>query len=194
MSENVLDRYQTYRIRRYLKHQAQYADSLPSWRSQSRRRTLVVVLTVSLVYLAAASVFTIVGPDWAPITWVPGALVMIGTWSMIQRVVGRKNDAPADALDEWDLERRNNARSIGFTVTQALVMTAAFVLVFGANFIDADQLSLGGGYLVIVALIAGICTPGIILAWTSPDPDPEDIATPTTTEPTTTIAPGEGHP
>jgi hypothetical protein len=175
MSESILDRYQNYRIRRYLKAEAKYAQSLPSWRSQARRRILVGILVAAILMLVASSIFAFFGPDWAPLTWVPGALVMTASWSAIQMVSGRRSDAPADALDEWDLQRRNSARSIGFAVTQAFVMIPAFVLIWGTSFTDDPRLALGGGFLILSGLIAGICTPGIILAWTNPDPDPEDL-------------------
>jgi len=34
----LIDRYQDYRIRRFLKHERKYANALPGWRTQRRRR------------------------------------------------------------------------------------------------------------------------------------------------------------
>lgn len=174
MSDSILDRYQDYRVRRYLTYQQRYAQSLPSWRTRPRRRALVSALAFSLVMLGFSSVFILFGPEWAPLVWVPFGLMMCVTWAMVQRVSGKRSDAPADALDEWDLERRNNARSIGFALTQGFVMIPAFVLIWGTNITDDPRLALGGGFLVVSGLVAGICTPGMILAWTAPDDDPED--------------------
>ena len=45
---NLIDRYQTYRARRFSKHERKYANSLPTWRTQRRRRALVVGLGLTL--------------------------------------------------------------------------------------------------------------------------------------------------
>jgi len=100
MSDTVLDRYQAFRTRRYLQNEARYAHYLPGWRTRSRRRLLVWILVASLVALAASSIFILVGPEWAPLTWLPGAILMSVSWTTLQIVTGRRSDAPADALDE----------------------------------------------------------------------------------------------
>ncbi|MBY6685271.1 hypothetical protein HQ305_10810 [Rhodococcus sp. BP-149] len=177
MSDTVLDRYQAFRTRRYLQNEARYAHYLPGWRTRSRRRLLVWILVASLVALVASSVFILVGPEWAPLTWLPGAIVMCVSWTTLQIVTGRRSDAPADALDEWDLQRRNAARSIGFSITQGVVTVPALALVWATTFIDDPRLALGGGFIILSGLIAGSCSPGIILAWTAPIDDPDEFPT-----------------
>lgn len=179
MSDTVLDRYQAFRTRRYLQNEARYAHYLPGWRTRSRRRLLVWILVASLVALAASSIFILVGPEWAPLTWLPGAILMSVSWTTLQIVTGRRSDAPAGALDEWDLERRNAARSIGFAITQGAVTVPALALVWATTFTDDPRLALGGGFIILSGLLVGICSPGIILAWTAPVDEPDEFPTPT---------------
>lgn len=174
---NLLDRYQAYRVRRHLANEAQYQHYLPSWRTRSRRRLLASVLVAGLAYMMAASVFILFGPEWSPLLWIPGAALMSVAWTVMQIVSGRRSDAPADALDEWELARRNSARSIGFAVTQAIVTVPAVALILTTTYTDDPRLALGGGFVVLTAVLIGTCTPGIILAWTAPEDDPEDTAT-----------------
>ncbi|MBY6538247.1 hypothetical protein HQ325_06150 [Rhodococcus sp. BP-349] len=183
MSDTVLERYQAFRTRRYLQNEARYAHYLPGWRTRSRRRLLVWILVASLAALAASAVFILVGPEWAPLTALPGAIVMIVSWTTLQMVTGRRSDAPADALDEWDLERRNAARSIGFAITQGTVMVPALALMWATSFTDNPRLALGGSVIILSGLLVGICSPGIILAWTAPVDDPDEFLTPTSHSP-----------
>ena len=57
----------------------------------------------------------------------PRALLFFPLWTMLQIVSGRQGDAPRDALDEWEIQQRNSARSIGLTVTQLLTLVPALL-------------------------------------------------------------------
>ena len=48
----LIDRYQHYRTRRFHKFQTRYANRLPAWRTQRRRRALVVALAVAFAFMA----------------------------------------------------------------------------------------------------------------------------------------------
>ncbi len=86
-------------------------------------------------------------------------------------------DAPRDALDEWEIQQRNSARSIGLTVTQLLTLLPAMYLIFvGALDVDHSNVPYAAGLLVVTALMVGGCTPAMILGWTRPDPEPDDLA------------------
>lgn len=78
---------------------------------------------------------------------------------MLQTVSGRKSDAPMGALDEWEIQQRNEARSIGLTITQGLVMASVFVLIFLATGYDNERLAYAGALWTLVGLLAGICSP-----------------------------------
>ncbi|MGB2923324.1 MAG: hypothetical protein WA944_17840 [Mycobacterium sp.] len=169
----LIDRYQTYRTRRFLKHERTYADSLPSWRTQRRRRILVVGLAVTFASMAVVSVMCAFGIEWAPLLWLPACLVFFPLFLMLQIVSGRQGDAPDAALDEYELAQRNSARSIGLTVTQNLMLLPFFYLIFGAvrtEGTDTDM-AYAGGLMALTVLLIGGCLPAMILGWTRPDPD-----------------------
>lgn len=173
---DLIERYQTYRTRRFLKQERSWANSLPSWRSQHRRRLLVGVLTANFVFMFAVSLLCAFGVQWAPLLWLPACLVFFPLWIALQIVSGRRGDAPKGALDEFEIAQRNSARSIGLTVTQNLMMVPVTYLIFGAVFTggtDADM-AYAGGLMALTMLLAGGCSPAMILGWVRPDPDADD--------------------
>ncbi|MBY6413082.1 hypothetical protein HQ346_15760 [Rhodococcus sp. BP-252] len=171
---NILSRYQTYRTRRFLENDAKTRHWLPGWRTQHRRRVLAVAVLATLFVLLVLSISTLFW-KWAPLAWLPATAAFLVLWTILQTVSGRHSDAPVGALDEWEVEQRNEARSIGLTVTQGTVLTAVIALVFLSTTLDNDRLAYAGGLWTLVALLTGICSPAIILAWITPDPDPEDL-------------------
>jgi hypothetical protein len=115
----LLDRYQAYRTRRFLKNERTYANALPGWRNQGRRRVL------------------------AP-----------------QIVSGRQGDAPQETLDEFEVQQRNSARSIGLTVTQNLMLVPIGYLIIGSVLTrgtDVDMAYAGGLMALTVLLSAAAC-------------------------------------
>lgn len=91
---------------------------------------------------------------------------------------GRQDDAPEAVLDEFEIDQRNGARSIGFAVMQSLGLIAACYLIFGAVITNGDNgdMVYAGGIFTLMAVLIGGCTPAMILAWTRPDPDVDDIS------------------
>lgn len=172
----LLDRYQTYRTARFLKHERAWANSLPGWRTRSRRRLLVGTLAATLAFMAVVGVACAFGVQWAPLLWLPACLAFLPLWIALQIVSGRRGDAPEGVLDEFEIAQRNSARSIGLTITQNLVLLVAFYLIFGSVITGgADQnMAYAGGLMVLTALLAGGCSPAMILGWSRPDPEPED--------------------
>jgi hypothetical protein len=169
----LIDRYQTYRAQRFLKHERTYANSLPGWRTQRRRRILVAGLAITFAFMAAVSVLCAFGIRWAPLLWLPACLVFFPLWLTLQIVSGRQGDAPLATLDEFELAQRNSARSIGLTVTQNLMLLPISYLIVGAVITDgADaDMAYAGGLMALTVLLIGGCTPAMILGWTRPDPD-----------------------
>ncbi len=51
-----------------------------------------------------------------------------------------------------------------------------FLIVAGSLDLDIDRsnLTYSAGLFVLTTLIAGACSPAMILAWTRPDPEPDD--------------------
>lgn len=160
------------RTRVFLENEKTYANWLPGLRPQKRRRAFVAFL---LVLLAASAGFALSEPvfDWAIGSW--GICYIVFTFAAIVLgiVSNRRAEAPVDALDELEVQLRNEARSIGLTVTQALGTAAAAYLFLGSIF-GATNFGISGGALMLTALSAGGATPAMLLAWTTPDYDPED--------------------
>lgn len=169
----LIDRYQDYRTRRFLKRERSYANSLPRWRTQSRRRALVVVLAATFAFMFGVSVLCAFGIQWAPLLWFPACLVFFPAWGVLQIVSGRRGDAPEAALDEYEVQQRNSARSIGLTVTQYLMLVPIFYLIFGSTLTDGTDTDMpyAGGLMALSVLVFGGCLPAMILGWIRPDPD-----------------------
>ncbi|BBX20414.1 hypothetical protein CRI77_26545 [Mycolicibacterium duvalii] len=170
---SVLDRYQHYRARRFLKHEQTYANSLPSWRTQRRRRILVVGLALTFAVMAVISVLCAFGFRIAALAWIPATLIFLPLWVALQIVSGRQGDAPNATLDEFELAQRNNARSIGLAITQNLMLLPIFYLIIGSVSTDFGDgnIAYAGGLMTLTVLLIGGCTPAMILGWTRPDPD-----------------------
>ncbi|RVW06396.1 hypothetical protein [Rhodococcus spongiicola] len=176
----LLERYQDFRRRRFLRRAERYRHWLPRWRTQKRRRVLVVTNAAMLAGLAAVGVVSLTNILVLPLLWVPASLVFLAIWAVLQIVSGRQGDAPRDALDEWEIQQRDSARSIGLTVTQLLTFLPATFLLYAGGDLDIDRpnLAFSAGVLVMTALVVGACVPTMILAWTRPDPDPDDYQEP----------------
>ena len=169
----LIDRYQDFRTRRFLKHERTYAHSLPRWRTQSRRRALVVALAATFGFMAVVSVMCAFGIRWAPLLWLPACVVFFPLWIVLQIVSGRQGDAPQGALDEYEMQQRNSARSIGLTVTQYLMLLPIFYLIFGAVITGGTDVDMAyaGGLMATTVLLIGGCLPAMILGWIRPNPD-----------------------
>ncbi|MEZ0341996.1 hypothetical protein ACAG25_18670 [Mycobacterium sp. pV006] len=170
---SIVDRYQQRRAERFLKYEQAYANWLPTWRTQRRRRMLVVGLALTFAVMAGVSIVCAFGLRELALIWVPATVVFFVLWLMLQIVSGRQGDAPLVTLDEFELAQRNNARSIGLTVTQNLMLLPIFYLIIGSVLTDFGDgnIAYAGGLMTITVLLIGGCLPAMILGWTRPDPD-----------------------
>jgi len=168
----ILDRYEDFRTRRFLRHEETYANALPRWRTQHRRRMLVVGIGASLGLMACVSVVCAFGFRQAALLWVPATLVFFPMWLMLQIVLGRQGDAPRRTLDEFELQQRNNARSIGLVVTQNLMLLPiGYLIIASTTMRDVDakaalDMAYAGGLMTLAVLMIGGCLPAMILGWT----------------------------
>ncbi len=174
---DILDRYQDFRTRRFLKNEEQFQNWLPTWRTRKRRRALVATLGVTFAIMVAVAGVCLVDIRGA-LLWLPATVVFLVTWTTLQVVSGRHSDAPRDALDEWELRQRDSARSIGLTVTQCLVLLPAMGLIIaGASGGAISFPAYAAGLFVTTAMLIGACTPALILAWNRRDPEPDNYLT-----------------
>ncbi|EOM77810.1 hypothetical protein DW322_00510 [Rhodococcus rhodnii] len=173
---SIIDRYQAYRTRRFLENDEKYSTMLPKWRTLGRRRALVVTVGAGLtIYVLCGLAVALAGPVWAlPI--LPVTLVFISAWTMLQIVSSRQGDAPRAALDEWEIARRNSARSIGLTVTQFAGLVPTFVLIVAATAESVSpDLAYACGVWMLAAVLLGGMLPAMLLAWNHPDPEDDVI-------------------
>ncbi|GGL21206.1 hypothetical protein [Nocardia jinanensis] len=175
--KNLLERYEAYRIRRWLVREKQIAGMLPGWRTTRRRRALVITVVAALTLIFVAGVLCAFGLEWAALLGGAGALIFLPSWVMVRIVADSQDNAPAETLDELELARRETARSLGLTITQVLSVFPMMYLVWsGALFpeTDAFRTAYAGGVMILATLLAGGCAPAMILAWTRSDPEPEN--------------------
>lgn len=172
--QTLIERYQAYRTRRFLANSEKWQPMLPNWRSRHRRRILVIALCVAfaLMYLVGALCHFF---ESAPLLWIPACLLFLPVWTSLAIVSGQLGDAPSDALDEWEMQQRNTARSMGLTITQWLMTIPIAYLIVGSVVTDGNHTTMAytGGLLTLTTLMIGGCSPTMILAWTRPDPDPD---------------------
>ena len=168
----MIDRYQAYRTRRFLERETTYARWLPGWRRQRRRRLLVSILVAAITAMFAVSVLCAFGVRLAPLLWIPACLVYLPAWFALHIASGRQGDAPLGALDEYELAQRNDARSIGLTVTQYLMFVPIGYLIVGSTITGGtdENMAYAGGLMATTVLIVGACVPTMILGWNRPDP------------------------
>lgn len=172
-NQNLLDRYQDYRTRRFIEHRRKTAHSMPGWHTQRRRRALVIVLAATFALMFGVGVAYAFGVKWSALLWLPACGLFFPTWFALQIVSGRQGDAPEGALDEYEVAQRNSARSIGLTVTQSLMMLPIAYLIIGSVVTGGtdENMAYAGGLLALTVLLVGGSTPAMILGWTRREPD-----------------------
>jgi len=174
-AQNLLERYETRRTRKFLENQERTAGWMPSWHTRSRRRLLVVILAVVIAAMFTTSIVTYF-VQTAAVAWLPLTVALLVSWTSLQIVCGRVSDAPRHALDEREITERNSARSIGLSVAQTLVLVPTIVLIVGSTIESVNHKNLcyaAGGFTLTSILLAGML-PAMILGWIRPDDEPDD--------------------
>ena len=140
----------------------------------------MVSLAVTFAFMFGVSLLCAFGVRWAPLLWLPACLVFFPLWITLQIVSSRQGDAPQAALDEYEVQQRNTARSIGLTVTQNLMLVPIGYLIIGAVITRGTDVDMAyaGGLMALTALLIGGCTPAMILGWIRPSPDAEPLRRP----------------
>ncbi|MEV6774463.1 hypothetical protein AB0N05_38080 [Nocardia sp. NPDC051030] len=175
-TNTLLDRYQEYRVRRWLVHETRMAGMLPGWRTRHRRRVLVILTAVAIFGVFATGVLCAFDLRWGPLVILPFLAVFFPAWIMLRIASQSQDNAPEQTLDEWQIAQRNTARSIGLTITQTLTLVPVFYLIYGAVLApeaSAFRTAYAGGVMALATLLAGGCAPAMILGWNQPDPEPE---------------------
>ncbi|MGX1804564.1 hypothetical protein ACWIGI_02510 [Nocardia sp. NPDC055321] len=176
MTNDLIDRYRDYRLRRWLIQEQRLSGMLPGWRTRSRRRALVVTVASAIAVMFVAGLLCAFDVRPAALALLPATVVFIPAWGMLRIVSQVQDSAPSATLDELEISQRDTARSIGLTVTQTLALPPVFYLIFVSSLVpdvNSFQSAYAGGVMVLATLLAGGCTPGMVLAWNRQDPEPE---------------------
>ena len=122
----------------------------------------MVGLAVTFAFMAGVSVLCAFGIDGRRLLWLPACVFFFPLWIVLQIVSGRQGDAPQAALDEYEVQQRNTARSIGLTVTQNLMLLPIVYLIFGSVITGGTDVDMAyaGGLMAMTVLLIGGCTPG----------------------------------
>jgi protein-S-isoprenylcysteine O-methyltransferase Ste14 len=170
-------RYEAWRVRTYEKTLAKNARRLPGMRNRRGARILAAGVLVSLLLLLAASVMSFVLQPWYFIPFGAGLVGVLGFLRLLAIVTGNIAEAPVASLDELQLAKRNSARSIGYIVLFGLMFVPYLALIFVGSAFDSvsGDTVYGFGILLITFMLIGTCSPTLLLAWWTEDPDPEDF-------------------
>src|SRR5258705_13760104 len=121
------------------------------------------------------------GIRWAPLLWLPACLLFFPLWILLQIVSGRQGDAPQAALDEYEVQQRNSARSIGLTLTQNLMLLPIGYLIIGSTITQnvtaatTVDMAYAGGLMALTGLLIGGRTQAMIRGWIRPRPDAQAL-------------------
>ncbi|MGZ8178782.1 hypothetical protein ACXVUM_12715 [Williamsia sp. SKLECPSW1] len=184
-------RYEAWRVRHYEKAQAKNAHRLPGMRNRRGARILVGGVLTSLALLVVATVLSFFTAAWFFIPYILGLFGILGFLKLLGIVTGNIAEAPVASLDELQLAKRNSARSIGYMAVFSLMFVPYIVLILVGSARDSvsGQTVYGFGVLLITMLLIGTCSPTMLLAWWTEDPDPEDFAEPDTPAPAASPTP-----
>lgn len=149
------------------------AQRLPKWRTRRRRKALALVLGFGgLLMVAGAAVIS--EADAVPffVLWGAGFLIGGVAMYMLRVVNGKMSSSITSTLDERERSVRNKVYFTGYQVLVAFMLIAMFYML-----VIAGQAESGyrGAMMLSVLLVCGICVPSVLLAWTLPDDDPEDL-------------------
>lgn len=171
-------RYEEWRVRQYEKTQAKNAHRLAGMRNRRGARILACGVLVSLVLLVIASATSFVSHVWFFIPFILGLAGVFGFLKLLGIVTGNIAEAPVASLDELQLAKRNSARSIGYLAVFSLMFIPYLALIFVGSSVESvsGHTVYGFGVLLITLMLVGTCSPTLLLAWWTEDPDPEDFA------------------
>lgn len=134
--ETVFTRMEQRRERNFLKHRAQTASWLPSFRNQPRRRLLVKLWTTGVIFMFFAAVLIAVGvlsdsaQPWLGLPWMLGTFAIMVVWIMLNITVDMIDSAPVACLDEYERKQVEGLRSFTYRVSLFLGLAGLLLLIF----------------------------------------------------------------
>jgi hypothetical protein len=132
-----------------------------AWRSQGRRRKLVVGAALSILATVAACIHD------NPVVVLLAIVVSAGCWWLLRKAVRGIADLPDEFVDERIRAVRNEHYLYAYRILSALVMTAVLVMYMAA---DGSRLAWQPGAnhmhaLFWAVLLSSAMLPSMLLAW-----------------------------
>nr|WP_280217263.1 hypothetical protein [Nocardia neocaledoniensis] len=141
------------------------------------------MLTVLLVLWGLSSLLLPFG--WSAVygVWGLGFVAFLLLSIPLDRVLGGQIWAPAEILDAAQIEQRNHARSIGFSLVVKLSIVPILWLYFAPDLYGADleHVIRGCALMLLTLMTVGAYSSTLILAWNRPDPAPVGLPGPAPT-------------
>jgi hypothetical protein len=149
------------------------ARQLPGWRTRKHRRGLVAVLALAdLALIAGAANFTTAPSSVFPAFWLSGLVVGGFAFVVLRILTGRMCGSFSRLLDEREREWRHRVTYIGY---QGLSYLMVIAFLYGVVIAHTEDGGVRGAMMLSALLVTGTTIPSIVLGWSLPDDDPEDL-------------------
>ncbi|MCK7675885.1 hypothetical protein [Corynebacterium pygosceleis] len=182
-------RYRRHRLNSFERRRDVLDSRMHRWRTLRHRRTLVLLFCG--IYLAGVALGVVaVLHEQATLLALTAALSLAACvlWVMIRTLIRMEDMAPPEFLDEYELARQLRLRAATTHFYYAIGLVYAGIITFGSVWAldrgwamrDLYDLTYTTGMtmFLIIGLIGAI--PGLVLAWTLPDPTDPDLLLPDT--------------
>jgi len=153
--------------------EAELARTVPRWRTRRHRRALVLTLAVATLPLIVGALVIGSLSVWTFLwLWGGGFVTYLSAFIALRVLTGKIVIGFSSQLDERERDLRNRATFRGFQINVVLLVLSTICMRFMANGPAGEE---GAYSLLSIVIILSCSTPTIILGWTLPDDDPEDI-------------------
>lgn len=163
------------KLETYRKQQERTTNLLPGWRSQARRRLLVSSYMI-IAGLTTLGVLLIPGSNLYLLPLIAGLGALAMLWTIIRITIDSEDQAPPEALDEYQFERLESYRSFAFRLYGFFSSGIAFFLITLGSVIpdlavNPRAIYMVAGYLLLLITLTVGGYPALALAWNKPDED-----------------------
>ncbi|MCX7538648.1 hypothetical protein OS123_08890 [Corynebacterium sp. P5875] len=182
-----MTRYRRHRLDSFERRRDVLDSRFHRWRNRRHRRALVLLF--SGVYLTGVALSVVaVLREQAALLAVAAVLSLVACvlWFTIRTLIRLEDMAPPEFLDEYELARQLRLRAATTHFYYAIGLVYAGIITFGSvraldrGWAMRDLYGLtyttGMTMFLIIGLIGAI--PGLVLAWTLPDPTDPDLLFP----------------
>ena len=182
-----ITRYRRHRLDSFERRRDVLDSRLHRWRAQRPRRILIVAFCgfyLAGVFLTIVAVLH----SLMALLLAAGILTLVSCvlWVLIRTLIRLEDTAPAEFLDEYELARQLRLRATTTRFYYVIGLVYAGIITFGSVWAlergwamrDLYDLTYTTGMtmFLIIGLIGAI--PGLVLAWTLPDPTDPDLLFP----------------